>query len=106
MLRGSRAWKHRRADGARQLGARQSVGLSAGWYKHLFDRVNQTCGDSAAGHAEARHPALRRISLKTPDGAVRLAAPPPVFDEAGARELGTVPGSGEHAASIWAEFAA
>ncbi len=53
--------------------------------------------------ALARHPALRRISVETPNGAVSLAAPPVVEDD-GARGLGPVPAIGEHSAAIRAEF--
>jgi itaconate CoA-transferase len=53
--------------------------------------------------AVARHPALRRISVDTTNGAVSLAAPP-VLDDDGPRELGPVPGVGEHSAAIRAEF--
>jgi len=54
--------------------------------------------------ALARHPALRRVSVETPNGSVSLAAPP-VVDDHGARELGPVPVIGEHSAAIRAEFA-
>jgi itaconate CoA-transferase len=53
--------------------------------------------------ALARHPALRRVSVETPNGVVSLAAPP-VLDADGARELGPVPSIGEHSATIRAEF--
>lgn len=54
--------------------------------------------------ALARHPALRRLRVETPHGAVSLAAPP-VLDDDGARRLGPVPDIGEHSAAIRAEFA-
>ncbi|SHI91796.1 Crotonobetainyl-CoA:carnitine CoA-transferase CaiB [Roseomonas rosea] len=55
--------------------------------------------------AFAAHPALRRITLDTPGGAVAVAAPAPLFSD-GARELGPVPALGAHTNSIRAEFAA
>jgi len=54
--------------------------------------------------AVARHPALRRVSVETPNGTVSLAAPP-VLDSDGARGLGPVPAIGEHSAAIRSEFA-
>ncbi len=55
--------------------------------------------------ALARHPALRRARVVTPNGDVSIAAPP-VLASDGARALGPVPGIGEHSAGIRAEFAA
>ncbi len=55
--------------------------------------------------AFARHPALRRISVETPNGPVAIAAPP-VLTEEGERALGPVPAIGEHSTVIRAEFAA
>jgi len=52
----------------------------------------------------ARHPALRRAAVDTPNGTVSLAAPPVVFSD-GSRVLGPVPALGEHTAAIRAEFA-
>jgi crotonobetainyl-CoA:carnitine CoA-transferase CaiB-like acyl-CoA transferase len=49
----------------------------------------------------ARHPALRRVSVETPNGVFAIPAPP----VAGANvALGPVPAIGAHAASIRAEF--
>ena len=53
--------------------------------------------------ALARHPALRRIQVGTPNGPATMAAPP-VLHSGGAVELGPVPGIGEHSAAIRAEF--
>jgi itaconate CoA-transferase len=53
----------------------------------------------------ARHPALRRISVETPGGAVSLAAPPARFSD-GERPRGRIPALGEHGAAIRAEFSA
>ena len=55
--------------------------------------------------AFARHPALRRTRVETPNGEVSIAAPPVLFSD-GARPLGPVPDIGQHSASIRAEFAA
>lgn len=55
--------------------------------------------------AFARHPALRRAEVQTPNGPIALAAPP-VLTSDGARALGPVPAVGEHSAAIRAEFAA
>ena len=53
----------------------------------------------------ARHPALRRMTVETPYGAVSMAAPAArVMGEA--RVSGRVPGLGEHSAAIRAEFGA
>ncbi|HEX5325362.1 MAG TPA: CaiB/BaiF CoA-transferase family protein [Acetobacteraceae bacterium] len=54
--------------------------------------------------AFAHHPALRRSSVETPNGPVRLAAPPVLTDD-GPRALGAVPAIGEHSAAIRSEFA-
>jgi crotonobetainyl-CoA:carnitine CoA-transferase CaiB-like acyl-CoA transferase len=53
----------------------------------------------------AKHPALRRIEVETPNGAVHYAAPPVRWAE-GARAPGRVPAIGAHSARIRAEFAA
>lgn len=53
----------------------------------------------------ARHPALRRIEVETPNGPVRYAAPPVRWAD-GAFAAGRVPAVGEHSAAIRAEFAA
>ncbi len=54
--------------------------------------------------AFSHHPALRRAVVDTPNGPVAIAAPP-VRTSEGERALGPVPGVGEHAAAIRAEFA-
>jgi crotonobetainyl-CoA:carnitine CoA-transferase CaiB-like acyl-CoA transferase len=51
----------------------------------------------------ARHPALRRVEVATPNGPVSMAAPPARFSD-GARALGPVPALGEHSAAIRREF--
>ena len=53
----------------------------------------------------AGHPALRRTEVATPNGPVRLAAPPVLVDGE-PRPLGPVPAIGEHSTAIRAEFAA
>lgn len=53
--------------------------------------------------ALARHPALRRVEIGTPNGPVALTAPPVLWSD-GARELGPVPAIGEHSAAIRSEF--
>jgi crotonobetainyl-CoA:carnitine CoA-transferase CaiB-like acyl-CoA transferase len=53
----------------------------------------------------ARHPALRRIEVTTPNGLVRYAAPPVRWAE-GTREPGRIPAIGEHSDRIRSEFAA
>ena len=53
----------------------------------------------------ANHPHLRRVYIKTAQGAVRIAAPP-VVRSTPACELGAVPAIGEHSARIRAEFTA
>ena len=55
--------------------------------------------------ALARHPALRRATVQTPNGEVAIAAPPALFSD-GARRLGPVPAIGEHSAAIRDEFPA
>ncbi|MBI0535160.1 CoA transferase [Roseomonas sp. KE2513] len=55
--------------------------------------------------ALTQHPALRRVTLETPSGPVRAAAPPALFSD-GLRALGPVPALGEHTARIKEEFAA
>jgi itaconate CoA-transferase len=54
--------------------------------------------------AFARHPALRRATVGTPNGDVALAAPPVLFSD-GTRQLGPVPAIGQHSVTIRAEFA-
>ena len=53
--------------------------------------------------ALARHPALRRVKVRTPNGQAAMAAPPVLHGD-GPVELGPVPAVGEHSASIRAEF--
>jgi itaconate CoA-transferase len=55
--------------------------------------------------AFARHSALRRATVQTPNGDVALAAPPVLFSD-GVRPLGPVPAIGEHSVAIRGEFAA
>jgi crotonobetainyl-CoA:carnitine CoA-transferase CaiB-like acyl-CoA transferase len=52
----------------------------------------------------ARHPALRRVSVATPNGEVTYAAPPVRWSD-GQREYGAVPAIGQHSAAIRQEFA-
>jgi crotonobetainyl-CoA:carnitine CoA-transferase CaiB-like acyl-CoA transferase len=52
----------------------------------------------------ARHPALRRLEVPTPNGPVRIAAPAPLLAE-GPRVSGRVPALDEHGAAIRTEFA-
>jgi crotonobetainyl-CoA:carnitine CoA-transferase CaiB-like acyl-CoA transferase len=54
--------------------------------------------------AFARHPALRRVQVATPNGPVDIAAPP-VLASDGMQPLGAVPAVGEHSAAIREEFA-
>ncbi len=51
----------------------------------------------------ARHPALRRLAVETPNGVVAVAAPAARFSD-GERDYGKVPALGEHSAAIRAEF--
>jgi crotonobetainyl-CoA:carnitine CoA-transferase CaiB-like acyl-CoA transferase len=53
----------------------------------------------------ARHPALRRVSVPLPDGAVMLAAPPVRWSD-GARDARPVPALGAHTDAVRAEFSA
>ena len=55
--------------------------------------------------AFSHHPALRRLTVQTPGGPVAIAAPPVLLSD-GLRELGPVPGIGDHTDAIRAEFAA
>ena len=55
--------------------------------------------------AFARHPALRRATVETPNGPVAIAAPPVVTSD-GIRALGPVPAIGQQSAAIRSEFAA
>jgi itaconate CoA-transferase len=54
--------------------------------------------------ALAHHPALRRVTVRTPGGPVSIAAPPVITSEDPV-DLGPVPAIGEHSAAIRAEFA-
>jgi len=51
------------------------------------------------------HPALRRVTVETPEGPIAIGAPPAKFSD-GPRALGAVPAIGQHSAAIRAEFAA
>jgi itaconate CoA-transferase len=53
--------------------------------------------------AFAKHPALRRATVGTPNGPVSIAAPPVIFSGEG-RQLGPVPSIGEQSAAIRTEF--
>jgi crotonobetainyl-CoA:carnitine CoA-transferase CaiB-like acyl-CoA transferase len=78
-----------------------------------LDRAGITQRLNAAGTAYgfvnevadlARHPALRRITVGTPNGEVAYAAPPVRWAD-GARSYSPVPAIGQHDAMIRAEFA-
>jgi len=49
------------------------------------------------------HPALRRVTVETEKGPIKVGAPPAQLSD-GARSLGPVPRLGEHSAAIRAEF--
>lgn len=67
-------------------------------------RAANTAYGFVNGMAEfARHPALRRVEVATPNGPVLLAAPPVRWTD-GARTLGAVPAVGEHSEAIRREF--
>ena len=51
------------------------------------------------------HPALRRVTVETPEGPVAIGAPPARLSD-GPRVLGKVPALGEHTEKVRAEFAA
>ncbi len=53
----------------------------------------------------SHHPALRRVSVGTPNGPVSIAAPPVITSD-GPPVLGPVPAIGSHSDAIRAEFAA
>jgi itaconate CoA-transferase len=53
--------------------------------------------------AFSQHPALRRVTVETPAGPVAVAAPAPRFN-GGDRDLGRVPGLGEHTVAARTEF--
>jgi itaconate CoA-transferase len=67
-------------------------------------RTANTAYGFVNGVAEfARHPALRRVEVDTPEGKVAIAAPPVVTSD-GPRALGPVPAIGADTAVIRAEF--
>jgi itaconate CoA-transferase len=67
-------------------------------------RAANTAYGFVNGVAEfARHPALRRTEVATPNGPIPIAAAPAIFSD-GPRPLGPVPAIGEHSAAIRAEF--
>jgi len=79
-----------------------------------LDREAATARLNAAGTAHgfvnevadlARHPALRRIAVETPNGEIACAAPPVRWADEH-RAYGPVPAVDQHGASIRAEFAA
>ncbi len=51
----------------------------------------------------SQHPHLRRITVETPEGSVRLPPAPAIFEDE--RHPGRVPALGEHTAAVRAEFA-
>ena len=53
----------------------------------------------------SHHPALRRVTVDTPNGPVSIAAPP-VINSDGLPTLGPVPAIGSHTDAIRTEFAA
>ena len=53
----------------------------------------------------AKHPALRRLVVETPQGAVAMAAPAARLAQT-ERAYGRVPALGEHSSAIRAEFSA
>jgi itaconate CoA-transferase len=53
----------------------------------------------------SHHPALRRVTVDTPNGPVSIAAPPVITSD-GPAALGPVPAIGSHSDTIRAEFAA
>ncbi len=63
-----------------------------------FGEINDVAGLS-------RHAALRRIEIGSPSGPVGLVAPPALIDN-GVREIGPVPGVGDHTDAIRREFSA
>jgi crotonobetainyl-CoA:carnitine CoA-transferase CaiB-like acyl-CoA transferase len=78
-----------------------------------LDRAGITGRLNAAGTAYgfvnevadlARHPALRRVSVDTPNGSVAYAAPPVRWAD-GQPSFGPVPAIGQHGAAIRQEFA-
>jgi crotonobetainyl-CoA:carnitine CoA-transferase CaiB-like acyl-CoA transferase len=85
--------------------ARRFAALTRAEAAQLLDAAGTAHG-FVNGVAEfARHPALRRLEVATPNGPVRLAAPAPRFSD-GARPGGRVPALDEHGPAIRAEFAA
>ncbi len=61
-----------------------------------FGEINDVAGLSA-------HPALRRVEVDSPTGSVEMAAPPATVNGE-VRELGPVPGIGDHTDQIRKEF--
>ena len=80
------------------------AGLSRAEAADRLTRSNTAFGFVNDVAALAGHPALRRVSVDTPGGPARLAAPPARHSD-GDRALGPVPGIGEHSGLVRAEFA-
>ena len=80
------------------------AGLSRAEAADRLTRSNTAFGFVNDVAALAGHPALRRVSVDTPGGPTRLAAPPARQSD-GDRALGPVPGIGEHSGLVRAEFA-
>jgi itaconate CoA-transferase len=78
--------------------------LSRGQAAEKLRAANTAFGFVNDVAAFSRHPALRRVTVWTPNGPVSVAAPPVLFSD-DPRELGPVPAIGEHSATIRAEFA-
>lgn len=69
-----------------------------------LQRANTAFGSVNDVQGLSRHPALRRATVNTPYGPVRLAVPAALPSDEAAARLGAVPALGEHTAAIRAEF--
>jgi itaconate CoA-transferase len=83
--------------------ARRFAGLGREECAALLRAANTAFGFVNTVAEFARHPALRRVRLETPNGPVAVAAPPARFSD-GERELGPVPALGQHSEAIRREF--
>lgn len=83
--------------------ARMFAGLTREDCAAKLRRANTAYGFVNDCEGLRTHPALRRVTVETPNGPVAIGAPPARLSD-GPRALGPVPAIGQHSAAIRAEF--
>ncbi|MDO9711329.1 CaiB/BaiF CoA transferase family protein [Paracraurococcus lichenis] len=83
--------------------ARMFAGLTREECAAKLRRANTAYGFVNDCEGLRTHPALRRVTVETPNGTVQIGAPPARLSD-GPRALGPVPAIGQHSVAIRAEF--